>query len=413
MMKDTPKGKIALPRREASEIETLAQAIWARPELGYEEAFAACAQQTLLTQFGFTVRKPYMGLKTAYRAEWQHGQSGPAFAFAAEYDALPEIGHGCGHHLIAGTAIAAARMLQIIMQERSIPGRVVVLGCPAEEMGGGKVRMADKGAMADIDAVILAHPIGEPVAIADGGSAGGTRATVTYRGQSRHALNPRGARNPVDALIFLHQAVGLARSYWPDGIAISGVMTDAGRTSNQIPEIASAEYVARGVDLEKLAESQILLRNMAKGAALLTGTQLTMRCKKGPLPTVPIDGMNQAYLTAMKRHGIESKHGPEASHRKSRKPKSMGMTDFGNFAQRKPGVHVYYPVLKTERCATHTKQFTEVANKPHAYKMMFLAATVLAQIGLSFMTDQNFRRRLATEHARKRSPDNGTGQKKR
>ncbi len=407
-MKDTSKGMIKLSRKDKSGIETLAQAIWARPESGYQEVFAACAQKTLLETFGFSVRKPYLGLKTAYRAEWEQGRSGPVFAFAAEYDALPDVGHACGHHLIAGTAIAAARMLQTVMLERKIAGRVVVLGCPAEELGGGKVRLADQGAMQDIDAIMLAHPIGEPVAIADGGAAGGIRATVTYHGHSRHTLNPRGARNPVDAQLFLHQAVGLARSYWPEGIAISGVMNDLGQAANQIPEIAGAEYVARGADIEKLAESRTLLRNLAKGAALLTGTRLTMRCRKGPLPTVPIDGLNDAYLAAMKRHGIENRREPEVTRRNSRKPKSLGMTDFGNFAQLKPGVHVYYPVLKTERCATHTKQFTEAANRPHAYKMMFLAATVLAEIGLAFMTDRNFRRRLAQEHARARSLDKET-----
>lgn len=380
-------------------IETLAKSIWAQPELGYQENFAARAQKTLLTDFGFTVRQPYLKLKTAYRAEWEQGRSGPVFAFAAEYDALPEVGHACGHHLIAGTAVAAARMLQTVMQKRKIAGRVVVLGCPAEELGGGKVRLADQGAMQDIDAVMLAHPIGEPVAIADGGSAGGIRATITYHGHSRHTLNPKGARNPVNAQLFLHQAVGLARSYWPDGIAISGVMTDMGQAANQIPEIASAEYVARGADLEKLAESRILLRNLAKGAALLTDTRLTMRCRKGPLPTLPINRLNTAYLKAMKRYGIESKHYPDATRRKpQKKNNSLGMTDFGNFAQIKPGVHVYYPVLKTERCATHTAQFTKLANRPHAYKMMFLAAKVLADIGLTYMTNPAFRNALSSEH---------------
>lgn len=176
-------------------------------------------------------------------------------------------------------------------------------------------------------------------------------------------------------------------------------MTDAGQAPNQIPETARAVYQVRGADAEKLAEAETALRKMAEGAALLTGAEVDLEFHKGPLPTVPIGSMNKAYLDAMARRGIEGKPAPEPPEVKPKtRPKGLGMTDFGNFAQIKPGIHVYFPVLESEHCSTHTKAFTIAANTPHAYDMMFVAAEAVAEVGFLFMTDPAFRNTLSIEH---------------
>ena len=387
-------GVKVLDGSEKAEVLELAKWIWENPELGGNEVKAVAKQVGYLRGKGFAVTEGCAGLATAYRAEFASGTGSPTFAFCTEYDALPDVGHACGHNLNCGAALAAALIVRRELEATGRNGRVVVLGCPAEETFGGKIDMANAGALEGGDAHMMCHALAGAHPVRDTGYAGLRAVTVTFRGVGASPVarwaSPR-IRNPLDAQTLLYEAVALRRHYTPREVAVAGTITKAGARSNMVPDETVASYTVRSQDLGLLNEWAAELKRMAEGAALMTGTEVEVGIVGRYQPTNPCFELSDAYLDAMAAQGL-------AGTKSHEKDLNFAATDFGNFSQLRPGVHMHFPVFTDEPC--HSKGFAAACNAPAAYESMLKSGAAMAATALRYIGDAAFREKVNAEFVR-------------
>ncbi|MFW6146476.1 MAG: M20 family metallopeptidase [Planctomycetota bacterium] len=390
----TPHPLIAKTLAQSSSaLETLALDIHATPELGYAEHKAVAWQTRLLKRWGFQVQRPFASLETAYRAA--KGRGKPVVCFIAEYDALPEIGHACGHNLICAAALGAGRALAAALAKEDRPGTVVVMGTPAEEGGGGKVRMIARGAMKGLDMAIMAHPSANTQAW--GGSTAIQSYEVSFAGQSAHAAgSPHEGRNALDAVRLLFAGVDAWRQQLRESSRVHGIVTDGGAAPNIIPDTASCHFFLRSPDDAVLAAMVRRFKAMATGAAMMTDTTATVRARDGgykaPWPNGPL---NDAWVEAADALKLKPKAEAEPG---------RGSTDFSDVSQVVPGSHVYFAITRKKDLPSHAPQFATAAASAYGLTQMRRAAEALANVGYRFATDDEFRRDVREAFEAKRSP---------
>lgn len=368
------------------EVRELSRWIWSNPELSYRE-FGACQRQSaFLSAHGFSVTTNYLGLATAYRAEFANGADHPSFGFAVEYDALPDIGHACGHNLNCGNALAAALFLKEKMLATGVRGKVVLLGCPAEESGGGKCDMAAKGATDGIDAIMMSHANPGQKALGDPGYSGVRTATAVYKGTGGSGVarcaNPAFS-NPLDAQTLLYQAVAMRRHFLPRDMAVIGVISEAGKAANVLPPETKSVYTVRCKDVKRLEAYEAEFRRMAEGAAMMTGTTLDFSYTGKYQPTKPNYVLGDFYIAELAKRGYETAtfHDREC----------FAGTDFGCFTQLVPGVHNHFPVFSD--ADVHTSGFAAACNTDKAYAAMFDSAEAMAAAAFKYLSNGDFRKR--------------------
>ena len=233
--------------RRRSDLVELSHAIHAEPELAFAEHKSCAKAQALVAEHGFEITAAPGGLDTAFRAEFG---SGPlVIGICAEYDALPGLGHACGHNIIAASAVGTALALADVADDLGL--KVVLLGTPAEESGGGKVLMLNAGTFDDIAATVMIHP--GPIDIARARSLAASQVEVTYRGKEAHAaVAPYLGVNAVDAITVAQTAIGLLRQQFAPGQMAHGIITDGGQAANVIPARAVLLYLMRATDAASL-----------------------------------------------------------------------------------------------------------------------------------------------------------------
>ena len=254
---------------QLGELVHLSHEIHAHPELSFEETRAAAWTAELLSANGFDVSTGTAGLPTAFSASWG---SGPlVLAVCAEYDALPGVGHACGHNIIAATAVGAGLALAGVADELGLTVRV--LGTPAEEGGGGKVTMLDGGAFDDVHAAMMVHPW--PTDRLEATCLAVSQLGVHFIGRDAHAsAAPWTGVNAADALTVSQVAIGLLRQQLPWGDQVHGIVTDGGGAVNIIPSSTSADYMCRSVTIERLEELEPRVRACFEAGAVATGATL-------------------------------------------------------------------------------------------------------------------------------------------
>ena len=236
----------------------------------------------LIESLGYSVKRHAYGLETSFEVE--HGHGGSLVVFNAEYDALPGIGHACGHNLIATSSIAAFIATAEAMRDSGIEGRVRLLGTPAEEGGGGKIRLIRAGAYRGVDACLMGHPMGCIPAKGDGGkaidgvSAGKSNARrqvkVTFKGKNAHAgLNPWEGKNALDAIVASYVNISLLRQQLPPTARVHGVVRQGGAEPNIIPDSTSLEYFVRDTTSDKVQDLSNKVEACFNAGALATGCQ--------------------------------------------------------------------------------------------------------------------------------------------
>lgn len=369
--------------REAGDTLELSRAIWSHPETAFEEHFACRKQVEYLSAGGFEVESPFAGRATGYRATL--GTGGPTFAFVAEYDALPKLGHGCGHNLIAAAAVAAGRAVGGMLREAGLPGRVMVLGTPGEESAGGKALMLRHGCLDGVDAAMMVHPSWRTTP--DMGSLALRRFTVAFRGVAAHAATgPELGRNALDAVLLLFNAVNAWRQQLPESARIHGIVTGGGTASNIIPALASTFFTLRSPDEAYLDYMEKRFRRMVRGAALMTETRSLIK-PSGPfyMSRRANPALNRAYVEAARHFGLA----PETPTSPGR-----GSSDFGNFSHRIPAAHPYF-AISCGRIAGHSTDFAAAANSEPGEQNMLKAAAALAAVGYRFLTSDSFRREVS------------------
>ncbi len=300
----------------------LSDAIWDRPELHFREDFAAGALCSLLEREGFCVTKNLGGMPNALRAEF--GTGAPVIAFLGEYDALSGLsqradcavrdaqkpgapGHGCGHNLLGVGAAAAAIALKDLITSGKVQGTVVFFGCPAEETASAKAFLARDGAFDGIDAMLTWHPW-DYNGIWPGGSLANVKLIFRFRGQSAHAASsPHLGRSALDALELMNIGVQFLREHVPDDTRIHYAITDAGGASpNVVQHTAEAVYLVRSQRLHDLEEIKTRVIDCARGAALMTGTQMEMEFVKGCSNLLPSFALEEALIASMQEIGVPS-----------------------------------------------------------------------------------------------------------
>ncbi len=357
--------------------------IWEHPELGLEEHYACQRQVEILRDAGFRVLTPYAGLDTAYRAEW--GEGGEVFAFASEYDALPDVDHACGHNLICTAALSAAWLVQQELKGSGQPGRIVVLGTPGEESMAGKVIMLRENCLEGIGAVMMVHPSWRTSI--DMGSIAVDRFKVEFYGKAAHASGmPEKGINALDAALMLFNGVSVWRQELLESSRVHGIIEEGGKRPNVIPDYTRCWFYLRSQENDELEKMKERFMAIVEGAAKMTGC--TYKVIPNSLPykaRKPNAVMNRRYAEAMRAQGKEIRVAPF-------KP-GRGSSDFGDFSQARPGVHPTFSISPTE-IPSHSREYCAAAVSERAAENMFAASIAMADIALTYLKDEEFRREV-------------------
>ncbi|MBI4279655.1 MAG: M20 family metallopeptidase [Armatimonadetes bacterium] len=357
------------------ELIAMAKRIHANPELGFQERQASGWLTGMLEESGFTVKRGVADLETAFRAEARGKGGGPTVAFVAEYDALPDLGHACGHNLIGTAAVAAGIGLAAAVS--AVGGTVAVVGTPAEEGGGGKVLMVDRGAFEGVDVAMMFHPAGYTLPFRP--SLASYRLTIRFHGRSAHAAAaPDEGINALDAMIQTFVAIGLLRQQLRDDARIAGIIARGGAAANIIPDLTEAQFSVRGRDQGYAGEVLAKVVACARGAAEATGCRMEHEVRKGYEAMKPNAALAETFSRHLQAMGMPVDPPPD-------RPR-MGSTDMGNVSQRLPSLHAYV-AIGPRTLVGHTNEFRDAANTDRAYQAMAAATKAMALTGLDLLTN--------------------------
>lgn len=387
-------------RREVDQIagQLIACSDWMadNPELGLQEYQAAARLTEMLEEHGATVERGIAGLDTAFRATLPGGDpAGPTIAIIAEYDALPEVGHGCGHNIIANAAIGAGIALARLGQQGQLPGRVVVLGTPAEESAvlnaGGKIPVLEHGYFDDVDVAIMIHPMTEDAVTLDS-SMVAYGVDFEFHGRAAHAAaNPHTGINALDAVIQTFVNVGMLRQQVRSEARIHGVVTSGGGAPNVIPPFAACRFRIRSYDPVYAAELKRRVIACAEGAATATGARLEWRDYIKPylnnVPNAALAGVLRANMAAIGRPARETTD-----------KDGGGSTDFGNVSHLIPAMCANFGICD-EDAGWHSRAVAEATRTERGHAALIAAAKTLALSALDLMADGELVARAKAEHA--------------
>jgi amidohydrolase len=367
----------------APELLRISREIHSHPELAFNEHHAVAQLVPFLQGQGFAVQTGVYGMETAFRGEWGHGPT--TIAICAEYDALPEIGHACGHNLIATAGVGAAAALIAAIDPAD--ARVVILGTPAEEMWGGKCVMVNKGCFDDIDVAMMAHPMA--VDFADPPMLGVAHVDIEYRGRAVHAsVGPEQGLNALDAIVTAYQAVAQLRQHIRRDARIHGIITSGGTAANIVPDFAAGTFYVRAQQPKYLQELKERVRHCFEAGALATGCELSMDWH-GDLEYAPLRN-NAPMVEAYRRNG-------EAIGKRfvDIKNVSTGSTDMGNVSQVVPSIHPTFGI--GQMIFNHTPDFVAASITDAAHASMLLTAQALAMTGVDLALDPELVKRAKAE----------------
>lgn len=348
-------------------LKELSLFIHSNPETGYKEEQAAAAIIDFLKERGFDIETGVADLETAFIA--RHGKGGgPKIAVLAEYDALPGLGHGCGHNLIAGSAVGAAAALKKAFPD--LKGEIRCIGTPAEEGGGGKIQMAAKGIFDDLDAAMLCHPsnVTEVFKLA----LGVVTVKIKFLGKSAHAAAwPERGINALDAMVLFFSGVNAMRQQFPRYARVHGIITYGGDAPNIIPELTEATFLVRALSRKVLDKMLDTVRSIAEGAATSTGCKVEWDAdmKNAYAPFDPNRALGKVFWSSLEELGVKIEQ--------HREDEGMGSSDIGNVGERCPTIHPEFRIGPND-VVHHTVEFRDQAKTDTAIKAMLDAAKAMA-----------------------------------
>ncbi|MCI5725187.1 M20 family metallopeptidase [Fusobacterium sp.] len=384
-MSDVKEKLSQLFENYKNEFVELNEYLYNNPELGLQE-FKACAAHTaILEKYGFNVTKNFAGLETAFQASFKNSTEGPRIAILAEYDALPGIGHGCGHNIFGVTSIATGILVKELMKD--IPGEILVIGTPAEETNGAKVDMAQKGVFNNIDIAMAVHPSGE-AHYRSGVSQAMEALQFTFKGKTAHASGaPHEGINALDGVLMLFNSVNALRQQTLETARVHGIITKGGEAANIIPDLAVANFYVRAKSLEYLKGFVERVKNCAKGAALATGTTLEITNYETSFANLVTNNkLSETYEKNLKSLGVTD----------IRDKESHGSTDMGDVSHCCPTIHPYFP-LTTSHLTGHSVEFASASIAPDAYKGMKEATLAMALTALELFENKELLNEIKEE----------------
>ena len=363
--KDRARAKV---RELAPELVRISKEIHAHPELAWEEHHAYAQLVPFVRSQGFEVQERAYGMATAFRGERGHGPV--TIAICAEYDALPEIGHACGHNLIGTAGVGAAAALAAALDPAD--ARVVILGTPAEEGNGGKIVMIKNGCFDDVDVAMMAHAA--PVDLAEAPMFGVAHVDVEYRGKAVHAsVFPEQGLNALDAIVTAYQAIAQLRQHIRRDARIHGIITHGGEAPNIVPQMTRGSFYVRALKPWYLEQLKERVLHCFEAGALATGCELSMDwhpdAEYAPMKN------NRPMVEAYRRNGEDV-----GMNFIDLKELTTGSTDMGNVSQVVPSIHPNFSV--GQPIFTHSPEFTAVALTDAAHEGMLRAAEAMAMTGV-------------------------------
>jgi amidohydrolase len=358
------------------ELIRIADTIHANPEIAFEEFESAALLSRTLEENGFRVERGVTGLETAFVASLSGQQGGPTVAFLAEYDALPGLGHACGHNLIGASAMGAGLATKAVLPQ--LTGMVQVIGTPGEEGGGGKAILVEGGVFKGVDAAMMVHPSSHNMTRRR--SLTSYKVIIEFFGKTAHAAaKPDEGINALEAMILTYNGVNSLRQHIRDDARIHGVITHGGEAPNIVPDYAAAKFYVRAADTPYCTQVLEKLRACAEGAARATGARLKLD-EYAPrydamMPNPVLADLMEANMATL---GIDVR-GPDPDER-------MGSSDMGNVSQAVPGLHPYI-AIGPEEMGGHTIEFRAAAASPAGHKGLILAAKALAMTAVDLLAE--------------------------
>ena len=386
-MSDTNEAKERARRgvaEAADELIDVSKRIHANPELAFQEAEAAALLTERLAAHGFRVERGISWMQTAFSARW--GEGPVTVACLLEYDALPEIGHACGHNLIATAGLGAAYGLKAALSPDEVS--LVVLGTPAEENGGGKILLLEAGVFEGVDVALMAHP--SPADIDMPPMYGVYDVEVEYRGQSAHAsFAPEMGVNALDALVTAYQAIAQLRQHIRRDSRIHGIITHGGAAPNVVPDHTAAKFLVRALRPAYLEQLKEKVQRCFEAGAAASGATLDIRWAPFPYAPMrnntPLAGAYRANAEALGRTFIDMT------------VDSTGSSDMGNVSQALPSIHPMFGV--GAMAFNHTPAFTDVSATEAAHASTVQVAQALAMTGVDVVRDPGLLQRAKEEFA--------------
>ena len=361
--------------RLADELDTLSKKIHDNPELAYQEVKACAWLSEFLGKQGFKVEQGVGGVETAFRATIETGE-GPTVAILCEYDALPGIGHACGHNVIATSGAGAGAALAAV-KDQLPKGRVQVIGTPAEEGGGGKIKLIKAGVFKDVDAAMMIHGFDRTLLHQD--LLGIARATLEFTGRASHAsADPWEGVNALDACVQTYNAVSMLRQQMRPDCRIHGIITSGGAAANIIPEYASAIFYVRAPSIDAMWDLYRRVIACAEGAAKASGCEIQVTQHDSVYEPMK---SSRVLLDLFKANmtSVGLKEGLPIPDRK-------GSSDVGNVSQVLPTIQPMIGIAP-EGMAIHTRDFADAAVKPLARQGMLAAAKTMAMTTFDLLAE--------------------------
>jgi amidohydrolase len=378
----------AIDRIEAI-LRDLAAEIHGEPEVAFAEHRAADRICRLLQSQGLETERPVGGVDTAFRARIG-ADSGPCVALLAEYDALPEIGHACGHNLIAGASVGAFLALAALEPDL-LPGSIALYGTPAEEGGGGKIRLLEAGAFESVDAAMMFHPFDRDLILHP--TLANCRLELRFEGRPSHAaIAPWDGASALTPCLDTFRLVDGQRVHLRDGVRVHGFVREGGQAANIIVERAVAEFSIRAPTTAELDHVRSVVERCARGAAMAAAVSLQVAELQGYREirnNEPLARRFAEHLAAGGRRPRDTD--PRAG---------TGSTDAGNLSHAFPVIHPWLAICDEDEAACHQHRFASMASSDRGYDTMVLAARCLARTAADYLCDPELRERVQRDFRR-------------
>lgn len=342
--------------------------IYQNPELGNEEYKAVEKLTSFLQEHNFEIETEFLGIKTAFRATYDSNKEGPTIGYLCEYDALPEIGHGCGHNMIGAMSAGAGVILSKVLNE--IGGKIIVYGTPAEETNGAKVIFAEQGVFDELDVAMMVHPSDKT--IESGTSMALYPLQFTYTGKTAHAAScPQEGINALNSVIQLFNGIDALRQHVTPDVRIHGIITNGGVAANIVPDKAVAQFYFRASTKEILDDVLVKVKNIAQGAALMTGSKLEMTRYELPNDNLKTNkSLSEAFSKNLRTLGIKNIY----------EAKDTGSSDIGNVSHKTPTIHPYIGISNCN-VTGHSVNMADATITPFAHERLLVGTLALAYTG--------------------------------
>ena len=379
-----------------NEMTAMADDIFDHPAIGLEEFHAQKVLTDWLEKEGFAVERGVAGVETAFKAVYRHGEGGPNIGLLCEYDALPGIGHACGHHMQGPSILAAAKAMKDA--EIRKPYTITVYGTPAEESVSGKIRMIQNGCtFEELDVALMMH--GGPATQVDVKSLANSKYKVIFHGVSAHAaIKPEKGRSALDALILAFQGIEFLREHVNSDVKIHYTVVNCGGTpANVVPAYAEASVYVRSYNRAYLDTVCRRFEKVLKGAAMMTETEVEIIEEKKVDNKIPVLTLNDLVMKQ-----AEEIHAPQIAPAREK----TGSTDFGNVMRRVPGTCARIAFV-APGAAAHSQEYIEAGKTEAAHDAVIYGAKILAGTALELIEDpellkqakEEFRKNLAKENS--------------